>query len=188
MVELRIKNMVCPRCIYAVVNVLDELNIPFDRVHLGKAYLKGPLETSIQLLFSSKLENLGFELLLDKEVQKIEKIKNYLREVVSADEVPESFALTRFLAETMDEEYTALSHLFSSLEGITIEKYFINLKIEKVKEWLSYGELNLSEVSFKLGYSSVQHLSAQFKKTSGMTPSQYRRLQEKPRHSLDQLF
>ncbi|HSI75069.1 MAG TPA: helix-turn-helix transcriptional regulator [Lunatimonas sp.] len=180
--------MVCPRCIYAVENVLVELNIPFDHVSLGRAYLKGSIETTIQLLFLSKLEDLGFELLLDKEVQKIEKIKNTLMAVVSAAEVPDSFALTRYLGAALDEDYSILSHLFSSLEGITIEKYFINLKIEKVKEWLSYGELNLSEASFKLGYSSVQHLSAQFKKTTGMTPSQYRRLQQKPRHSLDQLI
>lgn len=187
MVELRIKNMVCPRCILAVKNIFAELNIRYKHVHLGTAYLQESLEGSMQLLLSSKLENLGFELLLDKDVQKIEKIKNTLTQVVLAGEVPESFALTRFLAETMEGEYTQLSHLFSSLEGVTIEKYFINLKIEKVKEWLSYGELNLSEASFKLGYSSVQHLSAQFKKTTGMTPSQYKTLRNKPRYYLDQL-
>lgn len=187
MVELRIKNMVCPRCILAVKNVLTELSIPYEHVHLGTAYLKGSFEPPTQLLLSSKLESLGFELLLDKDVQKIEKVKNALTEVISSGIVPESFVLTRFLVETMEEEYTQLSHLFSSLEGITIEKFFINLKIEKVKEWLSYGELNLSEASFKLGYSSVQHLSAQFKKTTGMTPSQYKKLRNKPRHSLDQL-
>jgi len=187
MEELKIKNMVCPRCILAVENILGELNIQSDRVYLGRTNLKQPLEPSIQLALSAKLEKLGFELILDKDVQKIEKIKNTLNGIVSANEVPESFALTRFLAETMGEEYTSISHLFSSLEGITIEKYFINLKIEKVKEWLSYGELNLSEASFKLGYSSVQHLSAQFKKTTGMTPSQYKQLRYKPRHAIDQL-
>ncbi len=187
MAELRIKNMVCPRCILAVKNIFAELSIPYDHVHLGTVHVSASLEPSTQLLLSSKLESFGFELLLDRDVQKIEKIKNALTQVISAGDVPESFALTRYLAETMEGEYTQLSHLFSSLEGITIEKFYINLKIEKVKEWLSYGELNLSEASFKLGYSSVQHLSAQFKKTTGMTPSQYKSLRNKPRHSLDQL-
>lgn len=187
MVELRIKNMVCPRCILAVKNIFAELSIPFEQVHLGTAYLRSSLEPSTQRLLSSKLESLGFELLVDRDVQKIEKIKNALTKVISSGNVPESFVLTRFLVGTMEGGYTQLSHLFSSLEGITIEKFFINLKIEKVKEWLSYGELNLSEASFKLGYSSVQHLSAQFKKTTGMTPSQYKVLRDKPRNSLDQL-
>ena len=180
--------MVCPRCILAVENILGELNIQFERVNLGTAFLKDAIEIAVQDALSSKLEKLGFELLLDKDVQLIEEIKNSLTEIVSTEEIPESFTLTRFLADRLDEEYTSLSHLFSSLEGITIERFFINLKIEKVKEWLSYGELNVSEASFKLGYSSVQHLSSQFKKTTGMTPSQYKRLQEKPRHSLDQLY
>lgn len=179
--------MVCPRCIFAVKSILGELEIEFNHVQLGSVQLVYPIAASSQLSLSAKLKKVGFELLHDRDIQLVEKIKNKLMEVVSGEEVPNSFALTRFLTHTMNEEYTSLSHLFSSLEGVTIEKYFINLKIEKVKEWLSYGNLNLSEASYKLGYSSVQHLSAQFKKTTGMTPSQFKMLRDKPRYFLDQL-
>jgi AraC family transcriptional regulator len=188
MIELKIKNMVCPRCILAVQSILNEMNIQFINVRLGAVQLKNPLTQATLHLLTAELEKLGFAVLQDKDVQRIEKIKNLLVEVVAGEDIPDAFALTRFITTTMNEEYTTLSHLFSSLEGITIEKYFINLKIEKVKEWLFYGELNLSEASYRLGYSSVQHLSAQFKKTTGMTPSEYKQLRDKPRHPLDKLY
>ena len=179
--------MVCPRCILAVESILDDLQIQFDTVQLGSVYLKEHITVTTQHALSAKLMKLGFELLQDKDVQRVEKIKNLLLEVISGEDVPGDFALTKFLAKEMKEDYSSISHLFSSMQGVTIEKYYINLKIEKVKEWLCYGDLNLSEASYKLGYSSVQHLSAQFKKTTGMTPSQYKMHPDKPRHSLDQL-
>lgn len=179
--------MVCPRCLRAVENLLRELNLPFDQLQLGSVRVLRSLDGPEKETFRHGLKELGFEVLQDRDVQKVEKIKNLLRKVVAEEDIPTSFTLTRFLAEAMKEDYSCLSFLFSSMEEVTIEKYFIHLKIEKVKEWLFYGERNLSEASYALGYSSVQHLSSQFKKITGMTPSEYKSLRDKPRHHLDSL-
>lgn len=179
--------MVCPRCLRAVEYLLRELNIPFDQLQLGSVRVLRFLEDSEKDTLSNRLNELGFEVLQDRDLQKVERIKNHLRKVVADDDIPTSFTLTRFLADAIKEDYSSLSYLFSSMEGITIEKYFIHLKIEKVKEWLFYGDRNLSEASYALGYSSVQHLSSQFKKITGMTPSEYKSLRNKPRHHLDTL-
>ncbi|EIM74854.1 AraC family transcriptional regulator [Nitritalea halalkaliphila LW7] len=117
----------------------------------------------------------GFERLKDKEAIKIERIKTFLRNIVQQEEIPSGFHLTEKLSSYMGEDYSALSQLFSSLEGMTLEKYFIGLKIERVKELLFYEERTLSELAYLLDYSSVQHLSAQFKKVTGMTPSAYKK-------------
>lgn len=182
---LHIKNMVCPRCIMAVRETLETLDILCSRVSLGRVELEERLPQEKMDKLETSLLNLGFEVLKDKELQSIERIKNLLIQMVNEGSIPFSFSLSAFLPEHLLEDYSRLSHLFSSLEGITIERFFIQLKIEKVKEWLSYGEYNISEASYKLGYSSVQHLSTQFKKITGMTPSAYKTLKEKPRKSLD---
>jgi YesN/AraC family two-component response regulator len=179
MKELMIKNMVCPRCILAVENVLIHLKIPFEHVALGKVRLRADLVEKKKDLLETDLLNLGFEVLKDKDIQKIEKIKNLFSELMQQQEIPAGFNIITYIKEHIPEDYSGLSHLFSSIEGITMEKYFIQLKIEKVKEWLFYQELNLSEMAWKLDYSSVQHLSSQFKKLTGMTPTEYRKLVKK---------
>jgi YesN/AraC family two-component response regulator len=176
MKDLMIKNMVCPRCILAVENTLNDLYIPFEYVVLGRVRLKEEPGEYQKSLLEAGLGKLGFEVLEDKDIKRIEQIKNLFTELMQQEEIPSGFNISTYIREHIPEDYSRLSHLFSSIEGLTIEKYFIQLKIEKVKEWLFYEELNLSEMSWKLDYSSVQHLSSQFKKTTGMTPTEYRKI------------
>ncbi|ERM84986.1 hypothetical protein P872_23290 [Rhodonellum psychrophilum GCM71 = DSM 17998] len=179
MEEILIKNMVCPRCVMAVENVLEVQGIPFSKVVLGKAVIKESLSSSQNEAFEGALRQLGFEILKGKDVQRIEKIKNLLSALFQKEEIPSGFTISSYLTESIPEDYSSISHLFSSLEGITIEKFLIQMKIDKVKEWLFYEELSLSEMAWKLNYSSVQHLSSQFKKLTGMTPSAYKKLKSK---------
>ncbi len=179
--------MVCPRCIMAVEEVLAKLDIGFEKVELGKAIIYGPLNEGKARELEEGLRTLGFDVLKDKDVQKIEKIKNLLQEQLQQEKVDDDFNLSGMIKEHLAEDYSRLSNLFSSLQGMTIEKYFIHLKIEKAKELLFYQELTLSEMAWKLGYSSVQHLSTQFKKVTGMTPSEYKKLKDKPRKGMDEV-
>lgn len=176
MPDVIIKNMVCPRCILAVQQVLQQNQMEYDEVLLGKVKLKSlPVQHQMES-FQLDLEKLGFAILQDKDVQKIEQIKTLFLSLFQAEEIPSGFNITEYIRKHMAEDYSSLSHLFSSLEGITMEKYFIQLKIEKVKEWLFYQEMQLSEMAYKLDYSSVQHLSSQFKKVTGMTPTAYKKM------------
>lgn len=175
MQEIRIKHMVCPRCIMAVEAALSQLSIPFEKVELGKVVLSESITEPSMRAFESRLLALGFEVLKDRDSQRIEKIKNLLSVLLGSEEIPSGFLLSEFIKTEMGEDYSALSQFFSSMEGITLERYFIEQKIMKVKEWLSYEELTLSEIAWKLDYSSVQHLSAQFKRVTGMTPSEYKK-------------
>jgi AraC family transcriptional regulator len=178
MVDILIKNMVCPRCIMAVENVLTQQKIGFEKVELGKVRLNAEMDKDAYAIFENEIEKLGFEVLKDKDVQRIEKIKNLFTLLFQKGEIPSGLNISTYINSYIFEDYSMLSHLFSSMEGITIEKYFISLKIDKVKEWLFYEELTLSEMAYKLDYSSVQHLSSQFKKITGMTPSEYRKLRK----------
>jgi len=184
MAEIFIKNMVCPRCIMAVESVMKKQGLAFENVELGKVTMSKNPSSDEVADFERHLIPLGFEILKDKDIQKIERVKNLLNELVQK-EVPSGINLTTYITDSIAEDYSRLTTLFSSMEGITIEKYFINLKIEKAKEFLFYQELTLSEMAWKLGYSSVQHLSTQFKKVTGMTPSEYKKLKDKPRKGLD---
>ncbi len=187
MEEILIKNMVCPRCIMAVEESLQNLGIDYQKVMLGKVFLPAQPAPEKIHQWEIRLKDLGFEILKEKELQKIEAVKNQLHQLLQQEEIPGSINLSEWITRHLTEDYSRLSHLFSTLEGITIEKYFIGLKIEKVKEWLFYQELSISEMAWRLGYSSVQHLSSQFKKVTGMTPSEYKKLKEKPRKGLDKV-
>ncbi len=179
--------MVCPRCVRAVEEVFNRNGIAYLEVLLGRVRTKDPLSSEKVTIIENELRHLGFELLKSRDAQRIESVKNALIKLVHEGDIPPSFSLSGYLGGCLAENYTVLSHLFSGLEGITIEKYFIQLKVEKVKEWLSYDETTLSEASYRLGYSSVQHLSAQFTKVTGLTPSKYKKLSFKPRVGLDNL-
>jgi AraC-like DNA-binding protein len=160
--------------------------IPAD-VNMGEVELKNNLTNSQIKIISDKLTDLGFEILDDKNQKLIEKIKNLLIEKVQSGDIEEHFSITEFFTKKLNKEYTQISRLFSEVEGITLEQFFILQKIEKVKEWLAYDELTLSEIAWKLGYSSVAHLSAQFKKVTGLTPSHFKKLGNKNRKPLDQI-
>lgn len=183
---LYIKNMVCARCILAVKQELDKLHLMATSVRLGEIDIGQITPVQIKAL-NENLVGLGFEILDSQRQKHIEKIKGLIIEKVQSCEVEEHFSISEFLSKSLHKDYSYISRLFSEVEGVTIEQYFIFQKIEKVKEWLVYGELNLSEISFHLGYSSVAHLSAQFKKVTGLTPTHFKKMGASHRHSLDNL-
>jgi AraC-like DNA-binding protein len=132
------------------------------------------------------LRTVGFELIDDKRSKLIEQIKTYIIETVQYKEEPRQKRFSELLSQHLHHDYSYLSKLFSEVEGITIEQYVINQKIEKVKELLLYDELSLSQIAFQLGYSSTAHLSAQFKKLTGFTPSQFKQMGVQSRKALDE--
>ncbi len=174
--KLIIKNMVCPRCISSVEQILKNNNLHANYVRLGEIELvKKPGVRQLEL-FAQDLLNNGFELLDDQKMQLIEQVKNLLIQKVQSGNVEEHFSLTKFIGEKVFKDYSSVSKLFSGLEGITVEQFFNFQKIEKVKEWLVYNEQSLTQIAFDLGYSSTQHLSSQFKTLTGMTPTQFKQL------------
>lgn len=182
---LYIKNMVCNRCITAVKQELEKLTSQHSSVTLGEVALETPLTDKETTQFRERLSSLGFELLDDQKQKQIEKIKTLLVAKVQQGELEEHFSISEYLGKSLTKDYSTLSRLFSDVEGMTVEQYFILLKIEKVKEWLAYDELTLSEIAWKLGYSSTAYLSAQFKKMTGLTPSHFKKTGHRHRKPLD---
>jgi AraC-like DNA-binding protein len=183
--RIAIKNMVCNRCILVVQQEFQKQGINPVEVTMGEVELAKALNDNQLKSLTESLTNLGFEILDDKNNKLIERIKGLLIEAVQSGEVEEHFSISEFLSRKLHKEYTQLSRLFSEVEGITVEQFFILQKIEKVKEWLVYDELSLSEISYRLGYSSVAHLSAQFKKVTGLTPSGFKKIGISHRTPLD---
>ena len=184
--KIAIKNMVCPRCVQAVSQVFASLDItPLD-VRMGEAIVAEPLTAGQHADLQRELEAIGFELLDDQQKQLVERIKTIIIDHIHRLE-DNHFVFTDVLQVELNKEYSQLSKLFSEKEGITIEQYVILQRTEKVKELLSYNELTLSEIAYRLGYSSVAYLSAQFKKITGLTPSQFKKLGINLRKPLDQL-
>ena len=186
--DLFIKNMVCPRCIKVVTGILESHHFQLKSIELGKAVIKGKPEANQLEELSDSLEKEGFSLIDDKKQQLVAGIKSIIIEKVhhsELDEMKENFST--LLAGKLHKDYHYLSNLFSELEGTTIEQYIIQQKIERVKELLVYNELSLSEISYMLGYSSVAHLSSQFKKVTGLTPSKFKQLKAPERISIDKL-
>jgi AraC family transcriptional regulator len=180
---LHIKNMVCPRCISTVTRVLQEQGLQVNDVQLGYAEVAGHPDAA---KIDAALQPEGFTLLLDRDKQLVEKIKNTLIDYLQHFETAYQPVTTSvYLSEKLDTDYSYLSKVFSRLEPTTIEKYFILLKIERVKELLSYGQLTLSEIAHQLQYSSVQHLSNQFKKITGQSVSEYKNTIQPTRTPLD---
>lgn len=179
--------MVCNRCIMAVSQELEKLKLKTARVNLGEVELAMPPTKKQISQFSERLNLLGFEILNDKNQKQIEKIKNLFIKKIQSGDVEEHFSIREYLTKALHKDYSYLSRLFSQVEGITIEQYFILQKIEKVKEWIVYGEISLSEISYKLGYSSVAHLSSQFKKITGLTPSHFKKSGSSHRKPIDKV-
>jgi len=185
---LYIKNMVCNRCVMAVQQVLEKAGIQPEKVTLGEVVLKDDvLEEKLKQL-DLELNILGFERIDDRKARLIEGIKNKIIQLIHhTDRVNLKQNWSSILSDEFHYEYNYLSSLFSSVEGITLEQYIIRQKIERAKELLFYDDLNLSEIADRLGYSSVAHLSAQFKKVIGLTPSELKKSREinKTRKPLD---
>ncbi|MEJ7768249.1 MAG: AraC family transcriptional regulator [Chitinophagaceae bacterium] len=185
--HLYIKNMVCHRCILVVKQELEKLNIPLCNITLGEVETEHALAPGKIEQLSNNLSILGFELLDNAKQQLIEKIKNIVINQIHYSEEERHLNFSVILSRSLHKDYSYLSNLFSEVEGITIEKYVINQKIEKVKELIIYDQLSLSEIAYKQGYSSVAHLSNQFKKVTGLTPSHFKKVGQNKRKPLDQI-
>jgi len=175
--ELYIKNMVCDRCIMAVKSVLEQNGIAFRTVSLGVAHLSEDIPAGTLSKLNADLNRIGFEIIDDRRNRVAEQVKT---EIIgwlyhrTSPLLPQKINLSEYLSERLHTEYGTLSSLFSETQGITIEKYFIAQKIERVKELLMYDELTLSQIADELGYSSVAHLSSQFKQVTGITPTRFK--------------
>ena len=184
---LHIKNMVCNRCIMVVKSQLEQLGLHPLSVELGIAVLPDAVSDETYQRVKASLETFGFELIDDKKSQTVELIKDAIIELVHYDDNGLKTNLSDYLASKLHRDYSALSKLFSETTNTTIEKYLIAQKIERVKELLAYDEFSLSEIAGMLNYSSVAHLSAQFKAQTGYTPRQYRQQKERARIPLDKI-
>lgn len=180
--------MVCDRCIMVVKQLFKDLDIEFHQIQLGQVELKKEPGAEQLEQIRSLLQQYGFELLDDKKSKIVEKIKTTIVSLIHGTEAEElNLKLSAILEEKLQTDYHYLSTLFSSVEGVTIERYTILQRIEKVKELLMYDEKSLSEIAYEMGYSSVQHLSQQFKKITGLTPSHFKQLKENKRKPLDKI-
>ncbi len=188
--HLYIKNMVCPRCIRVVRDELENLNVKIKRVDLGEAEIEEALTPDLLEKIRTVMEANGFELLEDQKRKIVEKIKIAVIDLIYNNEKGNEarrLTLSSYLSRTLGMDYNYLSTLFSSVENITIEKYVILQKIERVKELLKYEELTLSEIAHRLHYSSTQHLSNQFKQVTGLSPTQFKKIVGNPRKTIDKL-
>lgn len=179
--------MVCPRCIEAVRSSLESAEITFSNIELGKVSIPQPLSSPQKKRLNVSLKSKGFELLESRNSVLISQVKTVIIDQIHHSEKNLTENFSTFLAEKLNQEYTSLSKLFSQVEGITIEKFITRQKVERVKEFLFYHQLSLSEIAFQLNYSSVSHLSSQFKKETGMTPSEFRNSERTGRKSLDRI-
>ena len=177
--------MVCIRCQMAVKSELDKMGLHHTRIELGETEIMEELSAEQRDNLSTSLKNIGLELLDDKKNIMVEKIKTIIIELVHYNEDQIKTNLSDYLSEKLNHNYTYLSNLFSDIKGTTIEKFYLSNKIERVKELLVYDELNLTEIAWKLHYSSVAHLSNQFKKMTGLTPSHFKNLKNKNRSVLE---
>ena len=176
MAILYIKNMVCDRCKLVVRQELEKSGLKPEKVTLGEVVVEGEVEPHVLTQIDQRLFDLGFERIDDRRARLIENIKRTIIEIIHhGDPTKRKFNWSDILSDRLHYEYNYLSTLFSSVEGITLEQYIIRQKIERVKELLFYDELTLSEIANKLGYSSVAHLSGQFKKITGFTPSELKK-------------
>jgi AraC-like DNA-binding protein len=185
--KLYIKNMVCNRCIMVVTSELEKQGLKFRSVNLGEVDLTDNLSNDEKSKIDKALQVYGFSLIDDKKSVLIEKIKTLIVELVHQKNVELKTNLSDLLSSHLLHDYNYISNLFTEVEGTSIEKYFIAQKIEKVKELLVYDELTLSEIAFRLNYSSVAYLSNQFKKVTGLTPSHFKQIKDHKRIPLDQV-
>ena len=185
--KLYIKNMVSLRCKIVVKGELQKMNLPYTILELGTVEITDDISESEYEQLKSNLLVYGFELLNDRKMIIVEKIKKVILEMIHyADELPK-INYSDYISKKLNYDYTYLSNLFSEVKGMTIQQFIMIHKIEKVKELLLYNELNLTEISYKLYYSSVAHLSNQFKKITGHSPSVYKHLHENRRSYLENI-
>lgn len=179
--------MVSIRCKMILKAELDKLCLHYLKIDLGEVEIMENISDLQRVQLAGALKKSGLELMEDKKAILIERIKNVIIEMVHYSDNPPKTNFSDYLSSTLDYDYTYLSNLFSEVTGVTIEHYIIAHKIERVKELLIYNELSLTEISYLLNYSSVAHLSYQFKKVTGLTPTYFKQLKEKRRNTLDKV-
>ena len=185
LMKLLIKNMVCPRCIAAVKEVLSSEGLTVNSVSLGDAEVEEDLSSDQCRSVAEKLQDKGFELLDDPRSQLVERIRIAVQQWVRMEK--ERPKMSDYLSRLLNKDYSTLSKLFSEVQGVTIERFAIVHRIEYAKELLCYSQLATSEIAYTLGYSSPAHLSSQFKQVTGMTPKEFRAMGQHDRVSLDAL-
>lgn len=186
--NLYIKNMICRRCIIVIEQELTKLHLYPLKVELGKIEFEEDLNEDQISTINQVINELGFELLNHQKEQITEKIKFLLIQKIQKENIPKHFSIIHFVSDNLHKDYSYLSKLFSKVEGITIEQFFILQKIEKAKELLSYNELALSNIAKRLGYGSIQHFSTQFKKVTSVTPSSFKNYEATERKPLDEVI
>lgn len=187
MTTLYIKNMVCDRCKMAVDRTLRYNGLHPLNVELGEVKVEEDVADDKRQVIRADLEKLGFELLDDKRQQTIDKIRGAIIRLVHYRDNNSQLNLSDYLSSELHQDYSALSKLFSEVEGKTIERYFIEQRIERVKELIKYDELSLTQIAMKMNYSSTAYLSSQFKSVTGMTPTQFKTLKQNTRRSIDKI-
>jgi len=185
--KIHIKNMVCQQCVMVVNRIVQKSGITETKVQLGEIEVNRPIPEKKFIQIEAELNNAGFEVINNRAAQLIEQIKTTTINYVYKNQEHVNVNYSVYITEQLNHNYKYLSSLFSSVECTTIEKYMINLKTERVKELLVYDEKTLSEIAFEMGYRSVAHLSGQFKKVTGFTPSYYKKLGVKKRKSIDKI-
>ena len=171
-----VRGMVCQRCISIIRKELEDAGVGNAEVRLGEIVTS---QSSLPVEFERKLNSLGFELLVDKNLRMVTQVKDLVKEVYSGEyDFPVPFRFSQLVAERMKADYDKISQVFTETEGITIEKYIIDFRIEKIRELLVYTDETLSDISFKLGFSSVAHLSRQFKQQTGLNASHYKAIRK----------
>ena len=179
--------MVSNRCKQAVRDELKKLGLHFILVDLGVVEIMENINATKRELLKIGLLEAGFELMDDKRAILIEKIKNIIVEMVHHSDSNIKINFSDYLSEKLDHNYTYLANLFSEVQGTTIEQFIISHKVERIKELMIYGELNITEIAWKMGYSSVAHLSSQFKKVTGLSPSHFNKLKDKRRNPIEDI-
>lgn len=179
--------MVSNRCKIAVKDALKKLKLHFVVVDLGEVDIMENINEEQRAQLKLELFNSGLELMDDKRAMLIEKIKNVIIEMVHYSEEAIKVNFSDYLSEKLNHDYTYLANLFSEVQGITIEQFIIIHKIERIKELINYGELNITEIAWKMNYSSVAHLSNQFKKVTGLSPSHFKQMKDKRRNPIEEI-
>jgi len=185
--KIYVKNMACESCKVVVKNALEELDITAVKVELGEIVTKEDVSDDDKKQLNSKIKKVGLELLEKKQGVLIEKIRKVMIDYVYKSDDKPNIKFSVLLSEELNHSYTYLANFFSEVEATTIEQFIIALKIERIKELIIFGEHSLSEIAYKLHYSSVAHLSAQFKKITGLTPSHFKKLKERRRITIQNI-
>lgn len=185
--KLLIKNMVCQRCILTVQDIFENLQIPYLNVSMGEVQLSRKLTNPESNALEQSLNKVGFELIETRLHKVVEDIKQAVLEYLNTGKEGQRLKLSSWISQKIPNDYSYLSDLFSSIEGKTIEQFFILQRVEKVKELLVYDQLSLTQIAYQTGFSSVHHLSAQFKKVTGFTPSHFKSIAGERRKALDQI-